>query len=73
MGKGWNGPFPLTCIGICLTLNGMRGPLDIILEVPEAYCLTRQEVNQAVFMDWPIEVLARMALDRMALKIMGGE
>ena len=53
-----------------MTLDDMKGPLDIILEVPEAYCLTRQEVNQAVFMNWPIEVLARMALDRMALKIM---
>ena len=48
----------------------MKGPLDIILEVPEDYCLTRQEVNQAVFLDWPIEVLARMALDRMALKLL---
>ena len=53
-----------------MTLDDMKGPLDIILEVPEAYCLTRQEVNQAVFMDWPIEVLVRMALDRMALKLL---
>lgn len=53
-----------------MKLDGMKGPLDIILEVPEAYCLTRQEVNQAMFMDWPIEVLARMALDRMALKLL---
>ena len=56
-----------------MTLDVMKGPLDIILEVPEAYCLTRQEVNQAVFMDWPVEVLARMALDRMALKLLEGE
>ena len=61
---------PLTCIEIWMTLDDMKGPLDIILEVPEAYCLTRQEVNQAVFLDWPIEVLARMALDRMALKLL---
>ena len=51
-------------------MDDMKGPLDIILEVPEAYCLTRQEVNQAVFLDWPIEVLARMALDRMAVRLM---
>ncbi len=56
-----------------MTLDDMKGPLDIILEVPEAYCLTQQEVNQAMFMDWPIEVLARMALDRMALKLLEGE
>ena len=45
-------------------------PLSILYEIPEAYGLTREELDQLWFLGVSIESIARMALDRMAVRLM---
>ena len=45
-------------------------PLSILQEIPEAYGLEKEEVDQLLFLGVGLESIARLALDRMALKLL---